>query len=214
MTATTTRDRTQSRPRTIKWGDVIISAIGLVIAAVLFYGAATMEVRGQAVPGPEFFPVLVGILLTVVSGYLLVRAIIPRKRTEEHTALRPDVSSEMLTDVGNANTQVIALEQEHELEHEAPAAAAVEDDDAPTHDINWRATGVTIGAVLGFILLLPLLGWVITAALLFGAVTIGFGAKRIWFNLGVGLLISSIVQLVFSGLLGLTLPAGFLGGIF
>ncbi|UQN14919.1 tripartite tricarboxylate transporter TctB family protein [Gulosibacter sp. ACHW.36C] len=208
MTATTTRDRTQSRPRTIRWGDVIISVIGLAIAAVLFYGAATMEVRGQAVPGPEFFPVLVGILLTAVSGYLLVRAIIPRKRTEEHTALRPDVSSEMLTDVGNANTQVIALEQEHE--HEAPA----DDDDAPTHDINWRATGVTIGAVLGFILLLPLLGWVITAALLFGAVTIGFGSKRIWFNLGVGLLISSIVQLVFSGLLGLTLPAGFLGGIF
>ncbi|MFD2757428.1 tripartite tricarboxylate transporter TctB family protein [Gulosibacter faecalis] len=215
MTATPTRDRTTSRPRTIKWGDVLVAAIGLAIAAVLVFGALTMEVRGQAVPGPEFFPLLVAVLLTVMSGYLLVRALIPRKRVEEHAALRPDVSSDMLTDVGNANTQVIALEHREadaQLAASAPAPAA--DDDGPTHEMNWRATLITAGSVLGFILVLPLLGWIISAALLFAAITLGFGSKRIWFNLAVGLLISAIVQLVFSGLLGLTLPAGFIGEIF
>lgn len=213
MSAVTTRDRTVSRPRTIKWGDVLVGAIGLVIAAVLFFGAATMEVRGTAVPGPEFFPVIVAILLTVVSGFLFIRAIIPTKRVDESAALRPDVSSSMLTDVGNANTQVVALEHLEQQDAQEQTAAPAADEEAPG-DTNWKALGITVASVLGFIVLLPLLGWIITAALLFGAVTFGFGSKRIWFNLAVGLLISSIVQLVFSGLLGLTLPAGFIGGIF
>ncbi|SJM67885.1 tripartite tricarboxylate transporter TctB family protein [Gulosibacter sp. 10] len=212
MSTTTAPERTGSRPRTIKWGDVLIAAIGLAIATVLFVGAAAMEVRGQQVPGPQFFPVLIGGLLTVVSGYLLIRSIIPRKRVEEPTALRPDVSREMLTDVSHANTQVIDLEA-HQGRVEEEAEAAAEDDETP-HSMNWKAAGINVGAVLGFILLLPPLGWILSSALLFAASTYGFGSKRIWFNLGIGLLIGSIVQLVFSGLLGLTLPAGFIGEIF
>ncbi|MFS0866406.1 tripartite tricarboxylate transporter TctB family protein [Microbacterium sp. 179-B 1A2 NHS] len=199
---------TPSRRRTIRWGDILIGGIGLAIAAVLFAGSATMEVRGQAVPGPQFFPVVVGILLAVTSGFLLIRAAIPAKRVEESAELAPDVSRELLRDVSRADTQLIQLKQAHRKKAAAPPR-----EDAEPSDLDWKALGITAASVAGYILLLPVLGWIIGCTLLFAAIAFAFGSKRIGFNLAIGLLIGSIVQLVFSGLLGLALPAGFLGGI-
>ncbi|QZY51147.1 tripartite tricarboxylate transporter TctB family protein [Leucobacter tenebrionis] len=209
---TTTRDRAKSRPRTIRWGDLLVAAIGLGIAAVLFAGVATMEVRGQSVPGPQFFPLIVAILLAAVSGFLLLRAAIPAKRVEEHDDIRPDISREMLIDVSHTSTQLIDLERDHQRESEADAAGSAAGDDSPG-DLDWRALLIAAASMAGFIVLLPVLGWIISCTLLFAGVTLAFGSKRIWFNLAIGLFIGALVQLVFSGLLGLALPAGFIGGI-
>lgn len=205
---TTTQGRPQSRRRTVRWGDILIAGIGLSIAAVLFAGSATMEVRGQAVPGPQFFPIVVGLLLTVTSGFLLIRAAIPAKRVEESAELRPDVSRDLLRDVSRADTQLIQLKKTH---RERAAARPAKTDDEQS-DVDWKALGITAAAVAGFILLLPLAGWILSCTLLFAAVTFAFGSKRVGFNLAIGLLIASVIQLVFSGLLGLALPAGFIGG--
>ena len=217
---TTTEGRTLSRRRTIRWGDVLVGGIGLAIAAVLFAGSASMEVRGQAVPGPQFFPIVVALLLTATGGFLLVRALIPAKRVEENAELGPDVSRDLLRDVSRADTQLIQLKREHRARAKASRAAAraasaraAAAEDAEAADIDWKALGITAASVAGFILVLPLLGWIISCTLLFAAVTFAFGSKRIVFNLAIGLLIASVIQLVFSGLLGLALPAGFIGGI-
>lgn len=76
---------------------------------------------------------------------------------------------------------------------------------------NWWATGITIGSFVLFALLLQPVGWIVSAALTFWGVTIGLGSTRYVLNLLIGLALSSIMQLVFAGLLGLSLPPGVMG---
>jgi putative tricarboxylic transport membrane protein len=76
---------------------------------------------------------------------------------------------------------------------------------------NWTATSITVGSFVMFGLLLEPAGWIIAGALVFWGITIGLGSRRYVFNLLVGLAISSIMQLIFAGLLGLNLPPGVMG---
>lgn len=76
---------------------------------------------------------------------------------------------------------------------------------------NWTATGVTIASFVVFAILLQPVGWIIAAALTFWGVTIGLGSRKYVLNLLIGLALSSIMQLVFGGLLGLSLPPGVMG---
>lgn len=73
---------------------------------------------------------------------------------------------------------------------------------------NWRSVAIVVGTLVIFILLLETAGWIIAAALLFAGVAIGLGSRRYGLLIGVGFTISSLIQLIFVGLLGLSLPAG------
>lgn len=96
---------------------------------------------------------------------------------------------------------------------EVPEAMVEEDGSirAGTHS-NWPATLGALGSFIGFALILETVGWIIAAALVFWGLTVALGNRRYVFNLLVGLAMSSIMQLVFSGLLGLNLPSGVMGG--
>ena len=76
---------------------------------------------------------------------------------------------------------------------------------------NWKATGITIGSLIVFAILLEPVGWIIAGALVFWGVTIGLGSRKYVTNLLIGLALSSIMQLIFAGLLGLSLPPGLMG---
>jgi putative tricarboxylic transport membrane protein len=65
-----------------------------------------------------------------------------------------------------------------------------------------------VAALVGFALLLPVLGYVVTAAALFVAAALLLGAPRSWPVLAWGWALAAIVFLVFDRLIGLTLPAG------
>jgi putative tricarboxylic transport membrane protein len=65
-----------------------------------------------------------------------------------------------------------------------------------------------VAALVGFALLLPLLGYVVTAAALFGAAALLLGAPRDWRVLAWGWALAAVVFLVFDRLIGLTLPSG------
>ncbi|MGO2112261.1 MAG: tripartite tricarboxylate transporter TctB family protein [Pseudoclavibacter sp.] len=99
-----------------------------------------------------------------------------------------------------------------------PAAAtksAASGDDADTaHPIDWRTVGITAGAVALFALALEFTGWIIAATAMFWLIAYAFGAKRPFINLGIALLMASVIQLLFVGALGLSLPAGFVGVLF
>jgi putative tricarboxylic transport membrane protein len=76
---------------------------------------------------------------------------------------------------------------------------------------NWRNTLIVLGSFVLFAILLEPAGWIIAGALAFWGITVGLGSTRYVANLLIGLALSSIVQLVFGELLGLTLPAGVFG---
>jgi putative tricarboxylic transport membrane protein len=84
-----------------------------------------------------------------------------------------------------------------------------ESEDAdPTAKTDWITLAKLAAFVVAHIALIPLLGWPIAAAILFGGVAWSLGAKKWWVALLVGFALSLTVQVVFGGLLGLSLPLG------
>ncbi len=65
-----------------------------------------------------------------------------------------------------------------------------------------------VAALVAFALLLPLLGYIVTATALFAAAALLLDAPRDWRILAWGWALSAVVFLVFDRLIGLTLPTG------
>lgn len=78
---------------------------------------------------------------------------------------------------------------------------------------DWASAGWIIGGLVAFAVLLDVLGWILAAALLFWCVTRAFDSKRPLFDISAGLLLSSVVFLIFGVLLDVPLPSGILGGL-
>lgn len=79
-------------------------------------------------------------------------------------------------------------------------------DEALLYD--WRAVLLIAAAFGAQILVLKWLGWIPTAALLFFSVTKAFGGNRTWATLVIGFVLACITYVVFSHVLGLSLPLG------
>lgn len=199
--------RAQRRPRWYTGRSELIVVAGLlVIAAGMTVGIVTMEVpEGTAFPGPQFFPTLVaGFLFTVAVALGVTVLVSPRRAhlADEST----EVSTDMLEDLGR-------LDQTSEIRVVAPDAARVGASAAATR-VDVVTVVLTVLAIAAFILLLPVLGWLLSAAGLFWSLTRIFGSRRPLFDIAVGVIVSSIVQLAFGAGLGLSLPAGILEGAF
>lgn len=89
------------------------------------------------------------------------------------------------------------------------------DPDART---DWLTLAKIVGAVVAHLLLIDVIGWAPAAAVLFGVVAWALGAKLWWLAFVIGLALGVVVQVVFGGLMGLSLPwgpaLGWLGGMF
>jgi putative tricarboxylic transport membrane protein len=79
---------------------------------------------------------------------------------------------------------------------------------------DFGALAWVAGGFFAFAVLLPWLGWILAAALLFWCTARGFGSQRPLFDIVVALLLSSAVFLLFGRGLDLNLPSGLLGGGF
>src|SRR5690606_24463170 len=79
------------------------------------------------------------------------------------------------------------------------------DPDAKT---DWLTLAKIVGALLAHLLLVDVVGWAPAAAALFRIVAWALGARRWWLGFVIGLVIGLIVQIVFGGLMGLSLPWG------
>lgn len=77
--------------------------------------------------------------------------------------------------------------------------------------VDWRSLAWVVGSFLAFALLLPVLGWIIAAALLFWCVSRAFGLQKPLGALIVGLTVSSLIYIAFDIGLGMSLPSGVLG---
>jgi len=183
--------------------ELIVVALLYAVAVFLTIGPAPMNVQGNAVPGPQFFPILVCIGLYATATLLAVQLI--RHPRLPDTNAHPgsgDFSADMLRDLAHM--------PEGERQTAVPAAEAP---GAYKTYTDWKTVGQIVAGVVGFTVILKLAGWIISAALLFWVVSRALGSQRPVFDLGVGLLFSSAVQLAFNAGLGLNLPSGFLEGM-
>lgn len=83
---------------------------------------------------------------------------------------------------------------------------------------DWFTLAKIVAALVAHLLLIDVIGWAPAAAVLFGIVAWALGARRWWLGFVVGIVLGVVVQVVFGGLLGLSLPWGpalsWLGGMF
>lgn len=194
-------------------GDISIGLLALAAAGLLIAGTVTMQVRGESEPGPQFFPIIVICLLVGTGGWILVQALLPR-REEPEVWHSPDISEDMLADLSGTNTEVIRLEASHRRRRTPAGPSTTGTVPVPQPSFDWRTFGIVLGAVVLFAVMLDPVGWILSAAVLFWIVAYALGSKRPILDIGVALLLSSLVQLAFSAGLGLNLPAGLIGGIF
>lgn len=219
--STSTPTRTSGRGALWRRKELVMAAILLIVGLVLLIGAQTMHVLGDSAPGPQFVPVIVGVALLVVAVILATEVI---RHPEEERVLPDegrDISRDLLQDLSDTGTAEFRAVGVADLAEDASPAdptttAATSDaaEDAEKKPVasDLRTTGYVLASLVGFVLILPWAGWVLSAAALFWCVARALGSRRTWIDLGVALLLSSFIQLVFGGLLGLSLPV-LLGGV-
>jgi putative tricarboxylic transport membrane protein len=71
-----------------------------------------------------------------------------------------------------------------------------------------------VGGLAAQMLLLNTAGFSIATGVLFAATAAGFGRRKLWISLPVGIVLCLVVWLIFAGLLQLSLPAGPLERLF
>jgi len=203
-TLTTGSLRVQRTPRWYTGRSELVVVAGVfVLAGFLTYGTATMQVPADvAFPGPQFFPMLVSGFLWLAGVGLLVEVLRTSRRA--HVADDPvEISNEMLEDLG-------AIDETGEIRVVSPEDVASTSKPAA---VDGRTLGITVAALAGFIVVLPVLGWILSAAALFWVISWAFGSRRPLLDIGVSVIVSSLVQLAFGAGLGLSLPAGILEGL-
>lgn len=199
--------RVQRMPRWYTGRSELIVVAGVIALAVaLTAGIVTMEIpEGTAFPGPTFFPIIVAVFLYVVGVALAIDVL--RAPQRPHVADDPvEISDEMLRDLGgiDATSEIRVVSPEDS----APGAGA-----SARGAVDVKTVVITIGALAGFILVLPIVGWLLSAAALFWVIAWAFGSRRPLMDIAIGVIMSASVQLAFGAGLGLSLPAGFLEGI-
>nr|WP_052542726.1 tripartite tricarboxylate transporter TctB family protein [Cryobacterium roopkundense] len=187
--------------------ELVVSALVLAIAVFLTVGIVTMDVpEGTATPGPQFFPTIVAGLLYVLAVLLAVQVVrAPRPVDGDSNVSRVGMSSDMLNDLGDIDTTSEIRVIRSSVHPATKKKIGLTD---------WKTTGLVLASVIAFILLLQPLGWLLSAAALFWALSRALGSRRPMFDIGVSLIFSSCMQLAFSAGLGLTLPSGILTGVF
>ncbi|MDR6415725.1 tripartite tricarboxylate transporter TctB family protein [Pseudarthrobacter sulfonivorans] len=185
--------------------EFVVVAVLYAVAIFLTIGTATMHVQGKSSPGPQFFPIIVCIVLYLVATLLAIQVLrSPKVPDNSIHPGRGQFSADMLHDLGH-----LGKEEDEVGDDEAAQAPAKT---WKTYS-DWRTVGMLLAGVVAFVALLEPLGWIISATMLFWIVAYALGSRRRFFDIGVGLLFSSIIQLAFGAGLGLSLPSGLIGGI-
>ena len=78
---------------------------------------------------------------------------------------------------------------------------------------DWATVGKLAGSFVALVVLVEPLGWPIAATLLFGGAAFSLGARPWWRPFVVGAVLALVVQVAFTQLLDLYLPAGPLEGV-
>lgn len=189
-------------------GFLVFAAILAITGGLLIYGNITMRVPAAGAFGPQTFPWIVAGLCLLTALLVVVEVV----RHPERVIDDPD--QDQFSGVSALHdpfdpTFAPAVQVEAEAEAQAEVEAGRAEADPGT---NWRLLGIGLGTLVVFTLVLEPLGWLISATLLFWGMSLALGGRDHLRGLLIGLGLASMIQVVFSGLLGMPLPSGILGG--
>lgn len=222
----------RTRPAHLSRGALVVPAILVALGIFLLYGTLTMEVVGDGgLFGPTTMPWIVAVLCFVVAAGLAFDILRPRPEYDgaaAGTAPAAVPAGGAGAAAGGAGDDASAATGHTGVGRGSPggtgsdgtAAAGTGSDGEASGDagadapdaVNATAVLTAVGGVAAFIVVLPWLGWILAATGLFTALAAALGNRR-WFPVVLaGLALASAIQVVFSGLLGISLPAGFVGG--
>lgn len=197
------------RPAHLSRGALVVPAILAALGIFLVYGTVTMEVVGDGgLFGPTTMPWVVAVLCFVVAAALAFDILRPRRKYDEPVTAHAPV---LATATRAATPDDAAAATDDAVPGGTPSDTGT---GTGTEDGGVHVTAVltAVAGVAGFIVVLPFLGWILSATGLFTAVAAALGNRR-WLPVVLaGLALASAIQVVFSGLLGISLPAGFVGG--
>lgn len=78
----------------------------------------------------------------------------------------------------------------------------------PTVRTDWLTVVLLVATLVVHVFAINVIGWPFAAAILFGGAAVVLGARPWWRAALAGLVLGLVVQVIFGGLLGLSLPAG------
>jgi putative tricarboxylic transport membrane protein len=78
----------------------------------------------------------------------------------------------------------------------------------PTVKTDWLTVVLLVVVLVVHVFTINVIGWPFAAAILFAGAAVVLGARPWWRSALVGLVLGLVVQVIFGGLLGLSLPAG------
>ena len=175
-------------------GVLIIAGVLVAIGGLLIYGNLTMKVNGTSVFGPQAFPWIVAGVCLLAAALIVVEQI-------RHQRPVPSVPEQDAM----SGVAVVHDPFDETLGPQQKAEAA----DVPS-GVNWGKLGIALASLIGFTLIIEPVGWLISATLLFAAMSFALGGRKVVPALIMGLGLASLIQVVFSAMLGMTLPAGIL----
>lgn len=169
-----------------RYSELAVPALTAVLATCLLLGAALMRVpEASGFLGPRFFPLTIGVLLMATALVATARTLGTRRTTRQEAQSSRGTASDEATD--DSSVQVRS---------------------------DWRALAMMAVTLVGHVILLQPLGWLLAGTLLFWGISCSLDRRRPVFDLCIAVITAGVVQLVFSGLLGVELPGGVLGKVF
>src|SRR5215207_4620487 len=91
------------------------------------------------------------------------------------------------------------------------SAGTTESEDAdPALPTDWRTVGLLVLALLAYLVLIERAGFIIASATLFVMAAFAMGSRRLARDIAIGVILATVLYLVFNRGLGLSLPTGIL----
>lgn len=159
-----------------------------------------MEHVGRRVPLGEL---IFAVGVAAVGGVILVGAgaiALPTNAADPGPRAFPRVVGAMTTLLGIL--LVITI-----LRGRTGVAESGEDVDTEART-SWPTVGLLCAVLIGHVFLIIPLGWPVAASVLFIGCAWTLGARPLWRAVPIGIVLALIIQWVFGGLLGLSLPPG------
>lgn len=195
----------------IEFGEFILVAVLAAIGLWLLAGRVNVEVIGDTLPGPLFMPTIVGVAALLLAALLSFDIVFQaRKRHLADTGPNsPAVDPELLAELAGIETAEGTLPQEIFAD---PAESRTNAGPEETERTDWKTVGLVFATFVAAIALLQSAGWILTASFLFFAMAQILGRNSWKIDLPISFIVGSITYLIFAIGLGISLPAGLIGG--